>query len=176
MSWFIEGDGDKLYMNISDSADPEICGNASSSEPRPVGGPIGVDNDIEFLLKLGALECAWEILPVNASPFEIDLGNGFYERSIKAPETNHASISYFPEFVGVSIVLPPCTFEKVWALFHDVLLEPCLRYSISLGFLGFNVEPVSTGRPTIKEFVNGKPYLQKKWDCLSDAIKLAHNE
>lgn len=186
MTWFVYGDSGSLTLGISESGYHRIFGTAINHKPQtscsaPGSLPNSHDNSqIELFNKLSSLEFRWGIHPANATERDIDPGNienapGLYERCKSSPESSHVSFSYYDfeddrespiqdrvKSVGVSIILPPATFDKVWALFNTVLLEPNLYYRIVIDFLGFKVEGSLSETPTINEFLNGKRYYSKK--------------
>jgi len=162
-AWSIIGNNDALALAISESGHSTIHGTASSHEliytPSPTTHGEAV---IKFCEELSGLEFLWGIYPANAAE-ELNDGteHGLYERSKNSPESSHGWFKYFtePDSIVAQIILPPATFKNVWPLFHDVLLEPNLVYCISLDFFGFKEEGAVSDIPTIKEFVNDKPYF-----------------
>lgn len=167
MTWSIHGNSDALALGISESGHPYINGTASNHKPSSTHLYASIPTthgevNIKFCEKLSGLEFLWDISPTNATELQIDgSGDGLYERSKNSPESSHGCLKYFtePDSIVASIVLPPEIFKNVWPLFHDVLLEPNLVYCIQLDFHGFRKEGAVSDTPTIKEFVDDKPYF-----------------
>lgn len=77
MSWFIDGDGEKLHLGILESGNLSIWGDASGHEIKPVGGDI----DLEFYERLRNADCSWSIHPSNEDESHLDsMGTGFYKQ------------------------------------------------------------------------------------------------
>lgn len=165
MVWFIEGDGKNIRIGVEDSGNSYILGNADSHEPNAAGG----DFDAQFYRRLKSADCSWSIHPSTEGELHIDgLGTGFYKRVQENLGNGLASIGLLsdPDLIGITIVVPPITFDKLLDLFRCALLDKNIQYLISLDFLGFKVPEAKTETPSIREFeagsLHGKEYISEE--------------
>lgn len=179
MTWFVDGDSGSLTLGISESGCHRIEGNAINHKIQKSLSSLPSSHEIaqkKLFEKLSSLEFLWSIHPSNAKDLDIcdnniDNSPDLFERCRSSPESNHFYLCYYDfeddrespiqgrvKSIAANIILPVATFDKVWALFHSVLLEPSLYYDIRIDFLGFKVEGSSSETLTINEFLNGKPY------------------
>ncbi|GAA5446116.1 hypothetical protein Misp06_04325 [Microbulbifer sp. NBRC 101763] len=164
MSWFIDGNCEKLQIGILESGNLSIWGDASAHDVKPVGGDI----DHEFYEKLRKADCSWSIHPSNEDELHLDgMGTGFYKKIQENPDKSIAAINFHdPDLIGITITLAPETFQAAKDLFEHVLTRPELSYMITLGFRGFRVPEAKTDTPSIKEFqagsLEGKVYISEE--------------
>lgn len=165
MAWFIEGNGEKLQLGISDSGNPSIWGQAVHHEPNTTGG----DTNSGFYRRLESADCAWSIHTTHESELHLDpAGTGFYKKVQQNPEQSLASIGFHqdPDLIGVNIALPQQTFKYAMKLFQNVLVHQNIGYLITLEFHGFRVPEADTETPSIQEFLagalDGKVYFSEE--------------
>lgn len=203
MYWRFSGKNDNFWLAVSESGYQEIRGTASKHEvkTRSYYNPTGkneaeikpwFDEKERFDENLSKLELVWSINPSNATEGDISpcdsSDSSLYERCKADPESSHIFIEYYDftdnyespieqriKSIGVHIVLPPQTFNKVWKLFKRVLLEPSLEYNVNIDFNGWprkkwDDKPdrlfgkYKDSYLTMDEFLNGKEYYCSEVD------------
>ena len=151
MSWFLEGSGSGLFLGVDEKGKSSIWGDAEVSDPRLAAGDI----DFDKLERIGNASCSWS---VHSNDHHIKGLTGELNSRVLVDETKSIAAIRFhdnPDFVGVTIALPPVHFSSTYKLFRDVLLHSNLEYLIMLEFMGFKHPSGELNIPTIDEFLAG---------------------
>jgi hypothetical protein len=166
MTWIIEGSGQSLYLNIDEDGNPSIAATVTGSDLR-----LSEDHfDGTIIERLATAEVGWEISPFKALNVGAErLSDEFSARMIRESFRSHYWIRFRersglpnsdqPAFVGVQILVPPASFDRVWSLFLEILRTGSLGYRIALNFFGPRKEDEAPEKRTLAEFVQGTPYF-----------------
>ena len=138
MGWRINGSCKYLSFNMNEAGINYITGRTTKQF-------VSFDGDLEFALKLGGLECDWEI---------------HKDLSVKAH--THVILSYGGhEVTRATIHLPDELFEQIYTLLSNSFFSDDIEYGMNFGGICFcpPAETSRAGLPSIAEFKDGEKLL-----------------
>ena len=168
MTWAITGNSSDAFIYVSKNGNIVIRGKAPHLPYIIEEGWVSADypETAEALHRLQRVKADWRILSSDAIQIEV-IDNVALLKAIEGRAGKSiAQISCIDRMgdsepaISFTVVLQPKTFQQVYDLFSKLLVGfREIQYVISVEFLMFATQGVSSEIPTLNEFKSGRPYF-----------------
>lgn len=168
MAWAITGNSSDVLVGVTKHGNALIRGKGAHT-PDIIEGSVDSESTAiaQALRLLQTVQADWRIMSSDVVKHEIgDTHANLLKRIETRPKASVAEISCIHRrssnepALSFNIALQPQAFQQVRELFSQLVLGPSgIRYTVSVGFSTFRSPGANADRPTLDEFLSGRPYF-----------------